>query len=74
MASVASMLGALIPLVIAIVLPGPGWIAAVIAISALGALGVGLARTVMGKSWIWGPALAAGGAAVTVVGLWIKIT
>lgn len=74
LASISSMLGALIPLLIAIVLPGPGWIAAVIAVAALGALGVGLARTVTGKPWIWGPALAIGGIAVTVVGVWIKIT
>jgi hypothetical protein len=36
LASISSMLGALIPLLIAIVLPGPGCIAAVIAIAALG--------------------------------------
>jgi len=74
LASISSMLGALIPLLIALVLPGPGWIAAVIAVAALGALGVGLAQTVTGKPWIWGLALSAGGVAVTMIGLWIKIT
>lgn len=74
LASASSMLGALVPLLIAAALPGPGWIAAVVAVCALGALGVGLAWTVLGNRLVWAVALAAGGAAVTAIGLWINIT
>lgn len=74
LASAASLLGALIPLLIAAALPGPGWIAAAVAICALGILGVGLATTVLGNRPLWSAALVAGGIAVTAVGVAIKIT
>jgi len=74
LASGSSMLGALLPLLIAASLPGPGWIAAVVAICALGLLGVGLAATVLGNRLVWASALIIGGVAVTAIGVWIKIT
>lgn len=74
LASASSMLGALLPLLIAAALPGPGWIAAIVAICALGALGVGLATTVLGNRVTWAAALVLGGVAVTAVGVWVKIT
>lgn len=74
LASGSSMLGALLPLLIAAALPGPGWVAAIVAICALGVLGVGLAWTVLGNRLIWAITLVVGGAAVTAVGLWINIT
>ncbi len=74
LASGSSMLGACVPLLIATALPGPGWIAAIVAVCALGALGVGLAHTVLGNRVIWAVSLVVGGIAVTAVGVWIKIT
>jgi predicted membrane protein (TIGR00267 family) len=74
LANASSMLGALVPLLIAAGLPGPGWIAAVVAICALGVLGVGLAWTVLGNRLLWAASLVVGGVAVTAVGLWISIT
>jgi VIT1/CCC1 family predicted Fe2+/Mn2+ transporter len=73
-ASVSSALGALAPLLLAAVLPGPGWIAAVIAIVCLGLLGIGLAQNVLANRLIWSLALIVGGIGVTAVGIWIKIT
>lgn len=71
LASGASMLGALVPLLIAAALPGPAWIAALVA---LGGLGLGLAIAVGGNRWVWALALVVGGVAVTAIGIWIKIT
>jgi VIT1/CCC1 family predicted Fe2+/Mn2+ transporter len=69
----SSLLGALGPLLIAAALPGPGWIAAVVAVVALAALGVGLATAVVASRVRWGLALALGGIAVTAIGAWIHI-
>jgi len=74
LASGSSLLGALLPLLVAAELPGPGWIAAVVAICALGLLGVGLAWTALGNRLVWAAALVAGGIGVTAVGVWISIT
>jgi len=74
LASGASLLGALAPLLIAVGLPGPTWIAAVVAVCALGVLGVGLANAVVGNRAVWALALVLGGCAVTVIGALIKIT
>jgi VIT1/CCC1 family predicted Fe2+/Mn2+ transporter len=73
LASVASMLGALLPLALAAAVPGPEWIAAVLAIAALGLLGVGLASVVLGSRALWAVALVLGGVAVTLVGTWLHI-
>lgn len=73
LASFASMLGAIGPLLLAAVLPGPSWIAAVIAIVALGFLGAGLATAVLGNRLIWAAALVVGGIGVTAIGAWLEI-
>lgn len=73
MASAASLIGALVPLLIAAALPGPGWVAAVIAIASLGALGAGLATAVLGSRLRWASALMIGGILVTALGAWLKI-
>lgn len=73
LAGAASMVGALAPLLLAAALPGPGWIAAAIAIAALGFLGVGLATAVLGNRLVWAAALVLGGIGVTAVGAWLKI-
>lgn len=74
LASISSALGALLPLLIAAALPGPGWIAALIAIAALGMLGIGLATAALGSKVRWTTTLVIGGIAVTAIGVWIKIT
>ena len=74
LASGASLLGALAPLLVAVALPGPTWIAAVVAICALGVLGAGLATAVVGYRAAWALALVLGGCVVTAVGAWIRIT
>lgn len=73
LAAAASMVGALGPLLLAAALPGPGWIAAAIAIVALGFLGVGLATAVLGNRLVWAGALVLGGVGVTALGAWLKI-
>ncbi|HVV89733.1 MAG TPA: hypothetical protein VHB53_04500 [Solirubrobacterales bacterium] len=73
LAAAASMLGAMAPLLLAAALPGPGWIAAVVAVVALGFLGVGLAGAVLGNRLIWAAALVVGGIGVTAIGAWLKI-
>ncbi|MFT3862886.1 MAG: hypothetical protein QM729_01340 [Solirubrobacterales bacterium] len=72
-AALASMVGALGPLLLAAALPGPGWIAAAIAIVALGFLGAGLATAVLGDRIVWATGLVVGGIAVTALGAWLKI-
>lgn len=73
LAAAASMVGALGPLLLAAALPGPGWIAAAIAVVALGFLGAGLATAVLGNRLIWAGALVLGGIGVTLIGAWLKI-
>lgn len=73
LAGAASLIGTLCPLLLAAALPGPGWIAAALAIAALGFLGVGLATAVLGNRLVWATALVLGGIGVTVVGAWLKI-
>lgn len=74
LASASSLLGALLPLLLAAALPGPGWVASAVAISALGVLGAGLAWTLLGNRLMWTIALVAGGAGATGIGLWIRIS
>jgi VIT1/CCC1 family predicted Fe2+/Mn2+ transporter len=73
LAGAASLLGALLPLLIGAALPGPTWVAAVVAICALGVLGVGLATAVVGSRVTWAIALVIGGVGVTAIGAWINI-
>jgi VIT1/CCC1 family predicted Fe2+/Mn2+ transporter len=73
LASGTSLLGALLPLLLASAVPGPTWIAAVIAVLALGALGFGLATVVLGSRAKWTASLLVGGTAVTIIGAWINI-
>jgi hypothetical protein len=73
LAAVSSLVGASLPLLLAAVLPGPGWIAAAISVAALGALGAVLAGAVLGSRLRWAFTLSLGGVAVTAVGAWLKI-
>lgn len=61
-----SFLGALLPLIVSILLPGSSWLA--IAIAALGGLGVGVAQAVYGNPIRWAGALITAGILLTCVG------
>jgi predicted membrane protein (TIGR00267 family) len=73
LAALSSLIGASLPLFLAAALPGPGWIAAVLSILALGLLGAVLAATVLASRVRWALALVGGGIAVTLVGAWLRI-
>lgn len=72
-ASATSCVGALAPLLLASQLPGPHWIAAAIAVAALGALGALLGSISLGSPGRWTACLLAGGAIVTVIGAALHI-
>ena len=74
LASGASFLGAIIPLLIAAALPRTPWCAFVVAIVGLGVLGGALARSVNGSFLRWVVILAICGCLVAFVGVELKIT
>jgi predicted membrane protein (TIGR00267 family) len=71
--NVCSFLGALFPLLSGILLPRPSWLAVVVAIFALGALGAGIATTVYGNLMRWAVALMAAGVVLSLVGMELHI-
>lgn len=72
-ASGASFLGALVPLLIGALLPELRWIAIVASLASLGILGLALARSVHGTYWRWGLGLLCGGILVFFIGLKLRI-
>jgi hypothetical protein len=68
--SVCNFLGALIPLIAGTV---ASWLAVVVALSFLGALGLGAARAVHGSSAVWALALVLAGGILTVAGIKFRI-
>ncbi len=68
-----SFLGALLPLMSGIVLPGLRWLPIAVAIIALGLLGVGLARSVYGNAIRWAIALVIAGILLTIVGVKLHV-
>jgi VIT1/CCC1 family predicted Fe2+/Mn2+ transporter len=73
LASAMSFVGALVPLAVASAVPSDPWLAIVVAVALLAALGVALARTIHGNPLIWASALAASGVALTLVGIELGI-
>ncbi len=69
LASLFSLVGALLPLILCALLPSPAWLGLVITIIALGALGGLLARTFYGSPLHWSIALFIGGVALALVGM-----
>jgi VIT1/CCC1 family predicted Fe2+/Mn2+ transporter len=69
LASVFSLIGALLPLTLCTFLRSPAWLGLAITIVALGGLGALLARTFYGSPLIWGIVLLFGGAALAFVGV-----
>lgn len=72
-ASIASLLGAVLPLAVAAAVPAHSWLAVVAAAVLLGLLGAMIARMIHGSQSAWGLALASGGIALTFVGLRLRI-
>jgi predicted membrane protein (TIGR00267 family) len=73
LASVCSLLGALFPLLLCILLPSPKWLGLAITIVALGALGALLAKTFYGSPLLWGLCLLAGGVALALIGVKVDL-
>lgn len=72
-ASIASFVGAMAPLMIGVGLHSYRWTALAIAILALGGLGASLAAVTGGRRSVWIAALMIGGAAIAVVGVVLDI-
>jgi predicted membrane protein (TIGR00267 family) len=71
--SVAAFCGALVPLAAAALVPGYRWTSIGTALAALALLGVALAHVVHGSVVRWSVGLAAGGAALTIAGMHLKL-
>ncbi len=72
-AIVCNFLGALFPLLVGAMLPGLSWLAIVIAIAILGALGASIARAVFGSVIWWTLMLMLAGVLLTLVGVQLHI-
>jgi VIT1/CCC1 family predicted Fe2+/Mn2+ transporter len=73
LAIVFNFLGALLPLLVGALLPGLSWLAAVVAIALLGALGVGIARAVSGNVIWWAIMLMLAGVLLMLAGVQLHI-
>ncbi len=72
-ASAASFVGAVFPLAMGAVLPRASWVALVVALAALGGLGIVLASSVGGRRFFWAASLIVAGSAVLVIGVQLDI-
>jgi predicted membrane protein (TIGR00267 family) len=73
-AGLASLIGALLPLLVGAFLPSESWIVLVLTILSLGALGWLLGSVVSGRRPAWAAAMLIGGVIVTFIGLELRIT
>lgn len=73
-AAVVSFIGALLPLLMGALLPGPSWIVLVLAVAGLGILGWTLGGLLHGGRIRWASFMLVGGMAVTLVGVQLHIT
>jgi predicted membrane protein (TIGR00267 family) len=71
--SCTSFLGALLPLIIAVLLPSVSWLAIVAAVVALGALGVIVARSIYANPILWAIALITSGIFLTIMGIELHV-
>lgn len=72
-AAVASFIGALLPLIIALLLPNDPWVVVGITLFMLGLLGALLARIVANKPVMWFIVSVVGGAAIVAIGVKLNI-
>jgi len=70
----ASLVGAALPLLIGAVPVVPSWAVLALAIGALGLLGWALGTLLSARRLRWTIGMLAGGAVVTVIGVWLQIT
>jgi predicted membrane protein (TIGR00267 family) len=71
--SIASFLGALIPLLTGTLFPTFRWGPVVTSLGSLGILGIALARVVHGSSWSWCGGLVMGGVLLSLAGIRLHI-
>lgn len=72
-AAVCSLVGAVVPLLLSAVAPGPPWVAIGLTLAILGALGALLANSLYGSHLLWAGAIMAGGLALTLIGRRLNI-
>jgi predicted membrane protein (TIGR00267 family) len=73
LSSVAALCGALVPLMVAAIFPAFRWASILAALVTLALLGFGLGRLVHGRTTYWSAGLVAGGAALSLLGVYLKI-
>lgn len=73
LAAACSVLGALAPMLLVLIVPGPAWIGCVMAILVLAGLGAVLARSFYGSPLAWALALLIAGAVMTALGFELSI-
>lgn len=73
LSSISSFVGAMIPLLVAALVPSHGWAALVAALVALALLGAGLAKVSFGSAWYWSSTLVAGGVVLSILGAQLRI-
>lgn len=73
LAAFFSVVGAMFPLVLCVLLPWPTWLGLAITILALGVLGAMLAKTFYGSPLIWAAGLLCGGIALAYVGVKVDL-
>jgi len=71
--SICNFAGALFPLALGALLPGPAWVAIAAAIIALGLLGAAVAHGVRGNPLLWITGLMAAGGVLTLAGLRLHV-
>lgn len=74
LAIICNFLGALVPLLVGVLLPGLSWVAVAVAIVILGALGIGIARAIYANPFWWALTLMLAGVLLTLVGIQLHIT
>jgi predicted membrane protein (TIGR00267 family) len=73
LSSIASFVGAMIPLAVAALFPAHGWAALAAALVTLALLGAGLAKVSFGSPLYWSTTLVVGGVALSILGVQLRI-
>jgi predicted membrane protein (TIGR00267 family) len=73
LSSISSFVGAMIPLLVAALVPSDGWAALVAALITLALLGAGLAKVSLGSPLYWSSTLVAGGVLLAILGAHLRI-
>lgn len=73
LAAACGLIGAACPLLLSVILPGPGWVGLCVTILLLGFLGAILARSFFGSIVFWSIAIMVGGIILTFVGIELNL-